>query len=129
VLEMAKAHSGDPAYSAAIMIAHQVLSALALRDGDRERAIQHLVESVKVPASDEIRYAPRYAWNRPVNRLLRDGERERVAQFFDALAQLTVRDRQRFIDDAKAIREGRMPVAYQHMVYRETAPSPFKPIR
>lgn len=129
VLEMAKAHAGDPSYSAAVMTAHHVLATDALREGDRERALLHLRESVKVPTSDRIKYAPPFSWMRPVNRLLKEGERDGVVQFLEAYAQLTVRERQRLLDDAKAIREGRMPSAYQHMMYRETAPSPFKPMR
>ena len=54
VLEMAEAHPGDAAYSGAVMTAHHVLAALALRDGDRERSIRHLHESVKVPTSEQI---------------------------------------------------------------------------
>ena len=127
VLDMAKAHADDPTYSAAVMTAHHLLATDALRQGDRDQAVFHLLESVKVPTSDQIKYAPPYSWMRPVNRLLKEGERERVVEFLEAYAQLTVRERQRLLDDAKAIREGRMPVAYQHMVYREGAPSPFKP--
>ena len=129
VFEMAKAHPGDPAYSAAVMTAHHLLATDALRAGDREQALVHLRESVKVPTSDQIKYAPPFSWMRPVNRLLKEGERDGVVQFLEAYAQLTVRERQRLLDDAKAIREGRMPSAYQHMVYRETAPSPFKPMK
>jgi beta-lactamase regulating signal transducer with metallopeptidase domain len=127
VLEMAKAHPGDPAYSAAVMTARHILATDALREGDRKEAISHLLESTKVPTSDQIRYAPPFSWLRPVNRLLKEGEREGVIQFLEAYAQLTSRDRQRLLDDAKAIREGRMPVGYQHTLHRETTPSPFKP--
>ena len=58
VLKIAAAHPQDPAYSAAVMTAHHVLATAALRDGDRERAVHHLRESVKVPASEQIQYAP-----------------------------------------------------------------------
>jgi hypothetical protein len=54
-----------------------------------------------------------------VNRLLKEGERDRIVAFLEAYAQLTARDRQRLLDDAKAIRAGRMPPAYQHMMNRE----------
>jgi hypothetical protein len=127
VLDMAKPHAGDPAYSAAVMTAHHLLATDALRQGDRDQAVLHLRESVKVPTSDQIKYAPPSSWMRPVNRLLKEGERERVVEFLESYARLTVRDRQRLLDDATAIREGRMPSAYQHMIYREGAPSPFKP--
>jgi beta-lactamase regulating signal transducer with metallopeptidase domain len=119
VLKIAAAHEKDPAYSAAVMTAHHVLATAALRDGDRERAMHHMRESVKVPTSEQIQYAPPFSWGRPVNRLLKEGERERVAEFLEALAQLTIRDRDRLLQDAKAIREGRMPSSYQHTVARE----------
>jgi hypothetical protein len=127
VLELAKEHASDPGYSAAIMSAHQTLALTAARSGERDRALQHLNDSLKVPISDAIRYAPPMPWVRPVIELLKNGERERVVEFLEAYAQLTVRDRQRLLDDAKAIREGRMPLSYQHLAYRETTPSPFKP--
>ena len=119
VLKIAAAHAQDPAYSAAVMTAHHVLATAALRDGDRERAVHHMRESVKVPASEQIQYAPPFSWIRPVNRLLKEGERERVVEFLEAFARLTIRDRDRLLEDAQAIREGRMPSSYQHMVARE----------
>jgi hypothetical protein len=118
-LEAAAGHADDPAYSAAVMTAHHVLATAALRDGDRERAVHHLRESVSVPPSEHVEYAPPFAWQRVVNRLLEDGERERVVDFLEAFARLTLRDRDRLLRDAQAIREGRMPSSYQHMVARE----------
>jgi hypothetical protein len=119
VLQLAAAHAQDPTYSAAVMTAHQVLATAALRDGDREGAVRHLQESVQVPASEQIQYMPPLSWMRPVNRLLKEGERERVVEFLEAFARLTIRDRARLLEDAKAIREGRMPSSYQHTVARE----------
>jgi hypothetical protein len=119
VLKMAAAHSYDAAYSAAVMTAHHVLALAALRDGDRERAVQHMRASVNVPPSEEIQYALSFSWGRPVNRLLREGEREGVVEFLEALARLTITDRGRLLRDAQAIREGRMPASYQLTVARE----------
>lgn len=113
VLAIAASHPNDPAYSAAVMTAHQVLAALALRDGDREAAVRHLQDSVKVPTSEQIQYVPPMSWMRPVNRLLQLGERERVAEFLERSASLTVVDRARLLSDAKAIRDGRMTMSYQ----------------
>ena len=76
-------------------------------------------DSVNVPASEQIQYAPPLSWLRPVNRLLKEGERERVVEFLEAFARLTIRDHDRLLEDARAIREGRMPSSYQHMVARE----------
>jgi hypothetical protein len=56
---------------------------------------------------------------RPVNRLLKEGERDAVVEFLEAFAQLTIMERDRLLQDAKAIREGRMPSSYQYMVARE----------
>jgi hypothetical protein len=56
---------------------------------------------------------------RPVNYLLKEGERERVVEFLEAFARLTVRDRERLLRDAQAIREGRMPSSYQLMIMRQ----------
>ena len=119
VLTIAAAHAQDPAYSAAVMTAHHVLAAVALRDGDRERAVQHMRDSVNVPASEQIQYVAPLSWMRPVNRLLKQGERESVVEFLEAFARLTIVERDRLLEDARAIREGRMPSSYQHMVSRE----------
>ncbi|HET9360390.1 MAG TPA: hypothetical protein VFO58_11610, partial [Vicinamibacterales bacterium] len=119
VLKIAAVHAQEPAYAAAVMAAHHVLATVALRDGNRERAVHHMRESVKVPASEEIQYAPPFSWLRPVNRLLEEGERERVVEFLEAFARLTIRERDRLLEDARAIREGRMPSSYQNMVARK----------
>lgn len=119
VVKVAAAHAQDPAYSAAVMTAHHVLATAALRDGDRARAVHHMRESVRVPASDQLQYAPPGSWLRPVHRLLKEGEREGVVEFLEAFAQLTIRDRDRLLQDAKAIREGRMPSSYQQIIARE----------
>jgi hypothetical protein len=119
VLTIAAAHEQDPAYAAAVMTAHHVLATAALRDGDRVRAVHHMRESVNVPASERIQYAPPVSWLRPVNRLLKEGEREQVVEFLEAFARLTISDRDRLLADAQAIREGRMPSSYQRMAVRE----------
>ncbi len=119
VLKIAAAHPQEPAYSAAVMTAHHVLATAALRDGDRERAVHHMRESVNVPPSEQIQYAPTYSWIRPVNRLLKEGERESVVEFLEALARLTIIERDRLLEDAQAIHEGRMPASYQRTVARE----------
>ena len=118
-LRIAATHAQEPTYAAAIMTAHHVLATIALGDGDRERAVRHLRDSVNVPPSEQIQYALPFSWNWPVNRLLKAGERERVAEFLEALARLTIVERDRLMNDAQSIRDGRMPASYQHMVARE----------
>ena len=101
------------------MTAHHVLALVALREGDRERAVQHMQDSVNVPTSEQIQYAATFTWMRPVNRLLNQGERESVVEFLEAFARLNIVERERLLEDARAIREGRMPSSYQHMVAGE----------
>ena len=128
-LQAAQPHANDPSYAVAIMEARHLLASIGAGEGDHDAAVRHLQESVKVPASDEIKYLTPITWMKPVNELLKAGERDRVADFLDAFGQLvgTGAEGDRFRNDAKAIREGRMPSAYQHAMYRETTPSPFKP--
>ena len=45
--------------------------------------------------------------------LVKDGERESAASFFDNVGQLRPSDRARLTKDAAAIRAGQMPEAYQ----------------
>jgi hypothetical protein len=118
-LKIADAHAQDPAYSAAVMTAHHVLAAVELRDGDRARATEHMRESVKVPTSEEIQYLAPTSWMRPVNGLLKRGERSTVVEFLEAFARLTITEKDRLLRDAQAIREGRMPTFYQYAVARE----------
>jgi hypothetical protein len=56
---------------------------------------------------------------RPVNGLLKRGERSTVVEFLEAFARLTITEKDRLLRDAQAIREGRMPTFYQYAVARE----------
>jgi hypothetical protein len=40
-------------------------------------------------------------------------------EFLEAFARLTITERDRVLQDAQAIREGRMPSSYQYMVASE----------
>jgi len=50
---------------------------------------------------------------RPVNRLLKEGEREQVVEFLEVFARLTITGRDRLLKYTQAIREGSMPSSYQ----------------
>lgn len=121
VLTLADQRRDDPRYSSSVMSAHFTLASLALRDGETDRAARHLLESLDVPPSEDVAYIPPTGWLNSVNYLLKAGERDRVVEFLEGFAKLTVRDRDRLLRDAQAIREGRMPLAYQHMLAREEA--------
>jgi beta-lactamase regulating signal transducer with metallopeptidase domain len=121
-LALAAQRPQDPAYSSSVATAHFVLATEAIRSGDRDEAIDHLMAATEVPANDDIVYSQAAGWLRPVNYLLKAGERERVITFLEAFARLNIVQRERLLEDANDIREGRMPSAYQHMLAREAAP-------
>jgi beta-lactamase regulating signal transducer with metallopeptidase domain len=121
-LALAAQRPHDAAYSSSVTNAHFVLATEAIRSGDRDEAIDHLMAATEVPANDDIVYSQAAGWLRPVNYLLKAGERERVITFLEAFARLNIVQRERLLEDANDIREGRMPSAYQHMLAREAAP-------
>lgn len=117
VLKLAAANPRHPDYTEVVMSAHQTLGLVALRQGDREAAVDHLRESVKVPPMDETS-SPTLYWLRLTNYLLKEGERESVIGFFEELAKVSPTHRDRVLEDAAAIRAGRMPRSYQTMFER-----------
>ena len=119
MLALAARYPDHPRYGTAIYRGNIALGTLALRDGDRRTAVSYMREAAKSPGSDEIAYLSDSLLRlRLVNYLLKYGERESVVEFLDRLAQLSVTQRQYIKADADAIRGGRMPSSYQHMVAR-----------
>jgi hypothetical protein len=66
-----------------------------------------LNESVAVPPSEELSYAPPMTWLKPVDCLLKEGERERVVRFLEELAELTVTERTRLSSGESPLRHDR----------------------
>ena len=119
LLTLAARHPDHPRYGTAIYRGNIALATLALRDGDRRTAVSYMREAAKSPGSDELAYLSDSLLRlRLVNYLLKYGERESVVEFLDRLAQLSVTQREYLKADADAIRGGRMPTSYQHMVAR-----------
>ncbi len=118
-LALAPTFRNDAGYGTAIYRANVALGTHALREGNVKTAVRYMMEAVKAPASEEIAYTGAPLEGRLVTYLLESGERQSVVEFLDRAAQLRARDRERLLEDAAAIREGRMPIAYQHMVSRQ----------
>ncbi len=112
-LQLAAKHPSHPDYGTVIHRANITLGTLAIREGDRRRAVAHLRAAAASPGSDEITWMPAVAHLHLVHALLDAGERESVAAYFDRLAELTHVGSDRWRADARAIREGRMPESYQ----------------
>ena len=93
--------------------AHEFLGTVALWDGDVRTALAHLDAAPGVPVSETMKCAGGATTNRLVRNLLRVGEYEAVARYYDRMAQIDVPDRQSLTESAQAIRAGRMPEWYQ----------------
>jgi hypothetical protein len=88
---------------------------VALREGDRRLAVTHLGAGANVVSGgDTPGNLGLSLQSRLTNYLLKDGERESVAEFFEKVSKVAGPNQQEFADAAKAIREGRMPRGYQY---------------
>lgn len=117
-LALAPKFPNDPDYGNVMYHATVTLAAHALREGDRKEAVRHMRAAVNAPAS---RGLEAYSFGldlRLVNYMLKDGERETVAEFLEGSARLRPAERERFLKDAAAIRAGKMPYSFQYMVSR-----------
>jgi hypothetical protein len=114
LLALAQRHREAPGYGDAIYRANTVLGVLALKDGDRRKAVEHMRTAAAAPISEETRYTPHYGLRgRLVEYLLREGERESVAEFLQKSAERFLFERERLLKDAAQIRAGIMPSAFQ----------------
>ena len=116
-LELAAKNSESADAPLAVIAGHHTLALLALRDGDRNAAVRHMLDSLTVrPLQND--HQPVMLWLKLTNYLLKEGERESVIQFFEEYAKIDPANQQRLLADAQAVREGRMPQSYQTMFAR-----------
>jgi beta-lactamase regulating signal transducer with metallopeptidase domain len=115
LLTLAQRHREAPEYGDAIYRANTVLGVLALKDGNRRKAVEHMRTAEAAPISEETRYTPHYGLRgRLVEYLLREGERESVAEYLEKSADRFPAERERLLKDAGQIRAGTMPLSYQY---------------
>jgi hypothetical protein len=94
--------------------AETVLGVLALKDGDRQAAVDHMRAAAAAPIPDPPRYASQFGLrSRLAGYLLRAGERASVAEYLEKSAERTPIERDRLLRDASRVRAGMMPVSYQ----------------
>ncbi|MEX2662672.1 MAG: M56 family metallopeptidase [Vicinamibacterales bacterium] len=117
-LKLAATDPANPEYSETVTSVHQTLGLVALREGKRAEAVRHLQASAEVPAIPESADIGNVTWLRLTNYLLKDGERESVIAFLEAYAKVRPAQRDRLLEDAAAIRAGRMPRSFQTMFAR-----------
>ena len=118
-LAVASKLPGDTSACDPTFRANVVLAAVAWREGDRETTLRYLTEAAKVPAPSlaAARSFPSDIEGKLTNSLLKHGERETVAAYLEQASKgRAAGDRTRMLDEAAAIRDGRMPARYQRLL-------------
>lgn len=113
-LALARKHPQAAQDNAVIYRAETVLGVLALKDGDRKRAVAHMRTAADAPVSDPGNSLQFSLRGRLVEYLLREGERESVAEYLEKSAERSPPERDRLMKDAGQIRAGMMPPSYQY---------------
>lgn len=85
------------------------LGSLALREGNKNAAIEYIRKASRAPASGELVYSPGIAAWPLLTELLREGERESVVDFLERMARKNVTERARLHEFAVEIRSGGIP--------------------
>lgn len=102
--------------------ANLVLALVTWREGDRQATLRYLSEASRAPAPPYagLRRFPVDIEAKLTNSLLKHGERETVAAYLEQASKTrTVADRTRMLEEATAIRDGRMPPRYQRLLAKE----------
>ena len=101
--------------------AHMCLGTIALWNGDVKTAVAHLQAAPGAPPSEELKYGvSSQGSHRLVKYLLKAGEHEAVAQFYDRMAKVDLVEGKYYAESAQSIRAGRMPSWYQITEARES---------
>jgi hypothetical protein len=113
-LRLAPKFRDHPHYGAAIYTANMTLSALALHDGDKTKALAYLQRASRAPASEELTYADDVVsrW-RVVRDLVAQGERKAVVDFLERMAQTNLAERMDLREASAALRRGETPRGFR----------------
>ena len=123
-LALAPQFKSESSYGPKIFRANCLLGLAAMRAGDRAKAVSYLTAAADAPASPEFNSNfPSGRFYYLANYLLKYGERESVASFYEKYAKLIGSDpsHDRMAENAAAIRAGRMPADYQSFFARVDA--------
>jgi Zn-dependent protease with chaperone function len=114
-LALAARHQQEADDNGVIYRAHTVLGLLALKDGDRQEAVDHMRAAAAAQIVEAARYTEHQGLrSRLVEYLLREGERETVAAYLEKSAERFLPERDRLLKDAAQVRAGVMPLPYQY---------------
>ena len=113
-LALARKFPDDPHSGVVIYQTNLLLGMHALREGDREQAVRYMLDASQTPPSAELaRWVGIPIQFRLSHDLLKEGERESVATFYERTASLQPVLRERLLKDAAAVRAGAMPSKYK----------------
>jgi hypothetical protein len=113
-LELAARHQQAADDEHVIYRAHTVLGVLALKDGNRRVAVEHMRAATTAPIPDARYTFHQGLRGRLVEYLLREGERETVSEYLEKSAERFQPERDQLLKDAAQIRAGVMPLSYQY---------------
>lgn len=106
-------------YGYVVYLANAAMAANVLREGHGQEAVRYMRAAAEAPAAEKLAvHTALITPQRIVNYLLKEGEREAVAEFLEKSGQLRTAEREPLLKAAAAIRAGRMPASYQYMVSR-----------
>jgi len=115
LLQLGSAFRSDPDYGTAIYTANMVLGSLAQQDGNTKLAVTCLRAASDAPASEWLMYSERLvalpgSYGPPTFRLdselLKVGQSEVVARFYERLSQTSIAMRRELREAAAAVRRG-----------------------
>jgi BlaR1 peptidase M56 len=106
-LKLAPKFRTDPDYGTAMYTANMTLSALALRDGEKKKAVAYLRRASQAPASEELTYSDDIVsgWH-VIRDLIAQGERQAVIDFLERMARTNLAERIDLREAAAALRRG-----------------------
>jgi hypothetical protein len=114
-LAVARSHQQAAQGNDVVYRAETVLGVLALKDGDRSAAVEHMRTAGAAPITDADRDRSHGGLRgRLVEYLLRAGERASVAEYLEKSAERFPNERDRLLKDAAQVHAGMMPVSYQY---------------
>jgi Zn-dependent protease with chaperone function len=116
-LALAKSLPHHPDQTDALFAATVALGANAFWDGDRETAVRHMLVAADVPPSTSGRLmSPTLNLSlemKLIGALLKYGERDTVIEYFEKSAETRPAERERLLEAAGAIRNGKLPLGYE----------------
>ncbi|MGA3019525.1 MAG: hypothetical protein ABSF62_20555 [Bryobacteraceae bacterium] len=109
-LQLAPSFRTDRDYGTALYNANMVLGLLAMRAGNRNAAVQSMLDASRAPSTEELAYSGTDFTLKLPEWLFKDGERNSVAEFLDRFAEVSIWQKGYLTESAKAIRSGKKPL-------------------